>query len=218
MDTSGAAPSNFILCPTCSAQVQSDYLIPAGESKVCPNCRDEYLQRLQEGAAVAGEDEYEMIRQEHIKHEASLKSIGILYLLGAIFMIIGILGMGVGMANTGGGMPTGILGMIVFYGGMAALFIAIYTGFRKLKRWVRIPVTLFSALGLLGFPFGTLINGYILYLVWSQKGKTVFSPEYQDVIAATPHVKYRTPPAAWALLILLILGILGLIGYFATSG
>jgi hypothetical protein len=37
-----------------------------------------------------------------------------------------------------------------------------------------------------------LINGYILYLVFSEKGRRVFSPEYQEIIRQTPHVKYQT--------------------------
>ena len=61
-----------------------------------------------------------------------------------------------------------------------------------------------SAIGLLGFPIGTLINGYILYLFLSKKGRTIFAPAYQDVIAATPHVKYRTSIVIWIFLALLV--------------
>jgi hypothetical protein len=53
-----------------------------------------------------------------------------------------------------------------------------------------------SGIGLLGFPIGTLINGYILYLFLSKKGRTVFAPEYQEVIEATPHVS--TAPRSWS--------------------
>jgi hypothetical protein len=59
-----------------------------------------------------------------------------------------------------------------------------------------------------------LINGYILYLVFSQKGKTVFSDEYQAVIQQTPHIKYRTSIIIWILLGLVAL--LLAIGLFAT--
>ena len=86
--------------------------------------------------------------------------------------------------------------------GVGLIFVG--RGFRRLKRWVRIPATILSGLGLLGFPLGTLINGYILYLVWSQKGKMVLSSEYQGVIAATPEVKYKTSPLVIVLLALLI--------------
>ena len=37
-----------------------------------------------------------------------------------------------------------------------------------------------------------LIVGYILYLMLSEKGSVVFSPAYKEIIARTPHIKYRT--------------------------
>jgi hypothetical protein len=65
-----------------------------------------------------------------------------------------------------------------------------------------------SGVGLLGFPVGTLINGYILFLLFGRKGKTVFSEEYQVVIEQTPHIKYRTPLVVWILLglVLFVIG------------
>ena len=55
-----------------------DLLIPAGDTHVCANCRDEYLQRIKEGVPMMQSDEWAAIRQEHIKHEASLRSVGLL--------------------------------------------------------------------------------------------------------------------------------------------
>lgn len=74
------------------------------------------------------------------------------------------------------------------------------TAWRKLKSWARIPTAILSGIGLLGFPVGTLINGYILYLVFSRKGVTVFSDDYKRVIAETPHIKYRTSIVVWIIL------------------
>jgi hypothetical protein len=72
-----------------------------------------------------------------------------------------------------------------------------------------------SGLGLLGFPIGTAINAYILYLFLSKKGRTIFAPEYQAVIAATPEVKYRTSILVWIFLALLVaLLAFGLLGSF----
>jgi hypothetical protein len=86
-----------------------------------------------------------------------------------------------------------------------------------LRKWARIPTGILSGLGLLGFPLGTLINGYILYLIFSQKGKTVFSEEYQAVIEQTPHIKYRTSILVWILLglVLLVIGIAISVAFFA---
>lgn len=36
-------------CPTCGASVAASDLIPAGDSQVCPNCRDDYAQGIREG-------------------------------------------------------------------------------------------------------------------------------------------------------------------------
>lgn len=39
----------LVNCPTCGAQVSPDELIPAGDTHVCPNCRDTYAQGIKEG-------------------------------------------------------------------------------------------------------------------------------------------------------------------------
>jgi len=75
---------------------------------------------------------------------------------------------------------------------------------RGLTHWGRVVGCVVSGLGLLAFPIGTVINAYILYLFLSKKGRTVFSPQYKDVIAATPHVKYRTSIIVWIFLALVL--------------
>lgn len=155
----------------------------------------------------------EEVRRSHLNHEASVQSIGILYYLGAILLIVG--GIGQAVEDTESPMPVRIL--------VATLIVAIGvfqfwvgTGLRDLKRWARKPTGVLSFIGLLAFPLGTLINGYILYLVFCAKGVTVFSEEYKKVIAATPHIKYRTSKgililAGLLVLILLLLVIVGVV-------
>lgn len=194
-------------CPTCGAKVESDALISAGDSKVCPNCCDEYFQLLNKGALESVDSGSEVIRQEYIKHEASLRSIGTLYLLSAMSMIVSLLIVVPGLARSSVGIVAIAITLVV-YGCLTALFVGIYLGFRKLNSWVRIPTTLFSIVGLLGIPFGTLINGYVLYLIWSQKGRAVFTDEYRDIITATPHIKYKTSVLVWIFLAIIIFGLL----------
>jgi hypothetical protein len=90
---------------------------------------------------------------------------------------------------------------------------------RRLKPWARIGSGILSGIGLLGFPIGTIINGYILYLLFSKKGSMVFSDEYKRVIQQTPHIKYRTSViilvALGLLLFLMMLAMVGL--FFAPS-
>jgi hypothetical protein len=58
---------------------------------------------------------------------------------------------------------------------------------------------------------GTLINGYILYLLLSAKWEMVFSAEYRDIIDATPHIKYRTSILIWMLLGIIVAAIAAVI-------
>jgi hypothetical protein len=68
-----------------------------------------------------------------------------------------------------------------------------------------VPIGIIASIGLFFFPWGTVINGYILWLLFSSKGRFVMSPEYQEVIAATPHMKHRTS------IVVILLGILLLV-------
>ena len=142
--------------------------------------------------------EAEAIRRAHINHEASIKAVGLLYYLGGVAVTIaGVASLaGAGRAY-GAGMAAGLVAV------GAAQFFAGY-GVRALRPWGRIVGTILSVIGLVGFPVGTLVNLYILYLYFSKKGRTVFSPDYQDVIAATPHVKYKTSIVVWIVLALLL--------------
>ena len=144
-------------------------------------------------------DSAELIRREHLKVETSIKSIGILYYLAGIFVIR------LGISFLSQYEPGGISGLAEPAIGVLLLILAVFqfvagAAIRKLKPWSRIAVGILSGFGLLGFPVGTLINAYILYLVFSKKGKTVFSESYKEIIAATPHIKYKTPKVIWIVL------------------
>jgi hypothetical protein len=91
-----------------------------------------------------------------------------------------------------------------FYLGLGILQGATAMGIRKLQNWARYVAVVFSVIGLLGFPIGTIISAYFLYLLLSQKGTMVFSDEYKEIIAATPHLKYKTSIIVIILLILLV--------------
>jgi len=148
---------------------------------------------------VSANAQAEAIRKEHISHEASIKAVGFLYYLGAVgATIAGLAGLAAG--RTGG---TG-MGVSLLLIGLGAGYAFAGWGLRGLRPWGRIVGIVLAGFGLLGFPVGTLINAYILYLFLSKKGRTIYSPEYQDVIAATPHVKYKTSILVWIFLALLV--------------
>jgi hypothetical protein len=143
----------------------------------------------------------EAVRREHIKTEASIKSIGILYYLGGCVLLLAGIG---SLASTE---PLDALTRYATAAGLIGLGIVQFivgTGVRKLKPWSRIGIGFLSSIGLLGFPVGTLINIYILVLTFGKKGKMVFSEAYKEIIAATPHVKYKTSKVVWIILAVVI--------------
>lgn len=155
----------------------------------------------------------EEIRKANLTHEASVRSIGILYLLGAIFCIIA----GIASIFTSGfSIESIVVGLMMIV--LGAFQIWVGRKLRQLDPVAKVPATVLSAIGLLGFPLGTLINGYVLYLLHSAKGKVVFSPEYHAVIAATPHIKYKTSLLVWLFLgLLVLLALIGILFAFTAK-
>jgi hypothetical protein len=136
------------------------------------------------------------IRKEHLSHEATIKGVGFLCYIAACFFLLGAIG---GLLDDGE--------PIIKRAGLSIILVLLSYVYFQLGRWfkalnlkAKTPGTIFAVLGLLAFPLGTLINGYILYLLNSKKGIVVFSDEYKQVIAATPEIKYKTPAAVWLLL------------------
>ncbi|OYW72408.1 MAG: hypothetical protein B7Z37_24940 [Verrucomicrobia bacterium 12-59-8] len=155
---------------------------------------------------VTSEDE--VIRQQHINTEATIKSVGALYYLGAFVLVMVSLSMFVGVRSEslGGSLLVG-----GFFFALGAGQGVVAYGLRRLQGWARIPTIILSCIGLLGFPVGTLINLYILVKVAGKQGQFVMTPEYQRIIAATPHVKRKSSIVAVVLLVLLVIILIGII-------
>lgn len=149
------------------------------------------------------------IREEHVLHEASIKSVGCLYLLGGGLSLLYVAGLLFALTNSQGGSDDFLKVVLPITFVIGGVYLAVGFGMRSLSPGVKIPAVILSALAIFSFPCGTLLGIYAIYLVLSHKGSVVFSDEYKDVIAATPHVKARTPWYAWVAL-LAILGLIGL--------
>jgi hypothetical protein len=99
---------------------------------------------------------------------------------------------------------------------------AVGYGLVNLLPWARWTAVVLYAIGLVGVlivavvllmvapplgialgVFGGGIQGYILFLLLSPKGNVIFSDKYKRVIAATPHVVYKTSCIVKAGLILI---------------
>lgn len=140
------------------------------------------------------------IRTSHLRHEASVQSVGILYYVAAGFALLAL------FAPLLADRPWVTADALA--GGVFLLLAAVYF---QLGRWFqaldpkgRLPGTILAAIGLLAIPIGTAVSAYILYLIHSKKGKMVFSPEYRAVIAATPQIRYKTPLLVWIFIGLLV--------------
>lgn len=144
--------------------------------------------------------EAEAVREKHISTEASIRAIGMLYYLG--FAGCALAGVLIVAVPSIVGVREGLVTLA-----FGAALAAVGYGLRALAPWVRIPAIVLSVLGLLAFPFGTLINAYVLYLLFCAKGKYLFTPEYAAIIAVTPQVRYRTSPVVLGAVIVLLVGI-----------
>jgi hypothetical protein len=160
----------------------------------------------------------EEVRRAHIKHEASIRAVGFLYLLSGAFLALG--GTGLLVATSAVLRDERSMLAVLGVGYLAGAAVSIVTGIgiRRLRPWARIVSIVLSAIGLLGFPVGTLIHGYILYLMLAAKGRRIFAADYPGIVAATPHVKYKTSIVVWILLAVLILGIVAAVVVATMNG
>ena len=161
----------------------------------------------------------EAIRRDHIKHEASVKGLGSLYFIGSVFLVLGgataLVGAISDKAGSDGtaGTGAGMMGLLIVLG---ILGFWVGHGIRKLNPGARIVAGVLTGLNLVLSLFALpasvvalLINTYILNLLFSKKGAMVFSAPYKDIIAATPHIKYKTSLAVWIILGIFVLVIVG---------
>ncbi len=165
-------------------------------------------------------DDVEAVRRYHLSHEASVKSMGLLFLLGAIAACVMGVFITIGATqeefDSAGEAAFAIgLGVVVFVLGVAQFFTGL--GLRRFNPYARIVAIVLNAISLLNLPVGTLVSVYFLYLLLSKKGQMVFSPQYQQIIAATPHVKYRTSKVVWIVAGLFALLVIALFALFARA-
>lgn len=155
------------------------------------------------------ESDAEQVRREHLRTEASIRSIGTLYLVVGILIGVSVSSQMSSLLREFEGPER--QGALVGIVGIPIILILVGWKLRKLSRAATIFAGIGSALGLLAFPVGTLINGLILYTLFCKKGRFVVTPAYKQIVAETPHIRYRTSIVTWVLLaILILLAVIGI--------
>ena len=120
--------------------------------------------------------------------------VGTLYYVGAALLAAG----AVALAVKGGGPRTisGLAMLAAGFGGAGYLL-------RKLDFRARILGSFMALAGLAALPIGTVLNGYVLYLLHSKRGRTVLAPGYREVVARTPQFQSRPAYPALAMGVIL---------------
>lgn len=162
----------------------------------------------------APESGMEAVRREHLRVERTAKSAGMLYYLaGFILLLVGGGGLLSAVADTQARNRVDMgVGSAVFLLFGVVIAMAAY-GLRRLRGWARWIAVVISAIGLLGFPIGTIISALILVNLLGTKANLVFSPAYQEIIAATPHVKMKTSMAMKVVLVILLLILVSIVAW-----
>jgi len=157
----------------------------------------------------------ESMRRAMFTHESEIKGVGLLYgLLGGLMLLPILIQGGELISGRSRGDAFGGWLLIVVIA-CAALFLG--AGLRRLEAWARIPVAVIS--GILGVVsiltiIGPAMNGYVLWLMLSEKGRIVMSPGYRRIVDLTPEVKTRFSVLSIFLILMLVLGIVAI---FAAS-
>ena len=127
----------------------------------------------------------ERARREHLSREATVRAIGSLFLAaGIVVMVTAIV-----IVLDSPWDPRRLAAPFFAVLAVGGALITVALGIRKRRRWARFVAGGIAGLGLLGVPLGTAAAGVILYALFSQKGRNVFSDRHVFVVDATPDLK-----------------------------
>lgn len=141
-------------------------------------------------------------RRQNLSREATLRAISSFFLCaGTVLMVTALIVLVQAEWQQMLRNPGFYLTM-AFGGGL----IAVALGLRKRRRWSQLAAGLISGLAALAFPLtlplGTAASGLILFALFSQKGRNVFSDRHVFVVDATPDIKPPLWGVVWKLAVL----------------
>jgi len=201
-------------CVQCGGLFPTDRLVPLEPGPVCPSCKPAVLQKFRE--EISARLDAPGQRRRHLTHETSLRSAGLLHILsGLLVAAVGLSGFWLRyLGNFRWRLPynPGYWSLALLP--VAGMFVWAGVSLYRLRSSARVSAGLLSTLSLWVFPVGTLVHGYILYLIFSAKGRFVLSPAYQMIRELTPEIRYRTSPVIWIGLALVV----ALLGYWIWNG
>ncbi len=145
----------------------------------------------------------EETRHKYFAFESSVRSVGIVFFLASLIGILGGIALaGNAIESLNSRKPATDYGSIKLLFGIGSIAIGINwfiigERLRSLSVKARMPAILFSFLGLLAVPLGTIASIYLLHLLNGERGSFVFSNEYKTIQSATPTFKYQQSGLDW---------------------
>jgi len=136
--------------------------------------------------------------------ESKLRSAGAIFFFPSIFGLLAAVSVilnGVYLANqpnqSTASHATLLIGLGIGLACIACYLFVICERLRCLSPKARKPAIVIFAIGLLGFPLGTLASIYLLSLLLGERGQFVFSEQYKTLQSQTPELKYRQTGLDW---------------------
>lgn len=151
------------------------------------------------------------IRRQFIDCEANVRTIAGVLMLGGVFVAgsCAIPGF-VFIAHHGmsGLVAAALMGLVAILG-----IAQVVVGFQlqSFRQSARTGAIVFCAIWLFFIPVGTILGGGCLWYLMRPAARFIFTQQYFDIIQRTPHVRFRTNPASWGILIVVLLCVLGLL-------
>lgn len=201
-------------CARCRHPLPVDDLVPIASQRICLQCKSVVLQGLQEnpvGDAPGIVPELEAIRREHVAQETSIKAIGILCMLNALFVLFLLLS--AIPAGRGTFQDRSRLGVLI--GCLMAVYapFKLYVGYAlyRLNPGVRTTAITLFLIGSI-IPPVCVFDWLFLYTLLTRKTRRVLSEDYASIIQATPGIRYRAPLFRRLILMLVVLVIGSFLG------
>jgi len=149
----------------------------------------------------------EELRQQYGPHERRVRAVALVYWYGAALYVTAAAVGPIVLAGFARSSESGAYGLdatlTLVAASLALAGIAAVTAWNlaQLNATGRVLGAIGGCFMLFGLPVGTLMGILVLWTLLGKQGAVVFSPEYADAVAATPHLQFRVSRFVIALLV-----------------